>query len=287
MDSASVRAAAVCAALLAVAGPTYGAEPWDLSNSTPVRGENLLLNGDFEQGERTPVGWQTVDGLTSFWVRDKDPERSKVIRFDTDVLQSQAYQWWAKIVEGAGPDDAPVKVPSTDPNKYDTVAAFDGVWFFSDFVPIEPGKEYWLTVDAKGGEMMCWLLGYKEKYEPSFGDDEPAFLGYLRKRTGYDSKQRDFEKIPFKRSWKGQLKIGGADRWLTYSRREKPFNPTKNTPSVRYVRVLVLPFWPPGEYYIDNVCLFEYAPDGKGRAPDEPSRAAGQPGADGSGSALE
>jgi hypothetical protein len=253
----------------------------------PVRGKNLLPNGDFEQGEGTPVGWQTVDGLTSFWVQDRDPDHRKVIRFDTDVLQSQAYAWWAQIVEGAKPEDAPTKVPSTDPNKYDTVAAFDGVWFFSDFLPIEPGKEYWLTIDAKGGEMMCWLLGYKEKYEPSFGDDEPAFLGYLRKQAGYDSKQRNFEKIPFKRTWKGQLKIGGSDRWQTYSRRQKPFCPTKNTPSVRYVRVLVLPFWPPGEYCIDNVRLFEYAPDGQNGNPDAVPEAAGRPEAGRSRSARE
>ena len=87
---------------------------------------------------------------------------------------------------------------------------------------------------------------------------KPAFLGYLRKQEGYDSKQRGFEKIPFKRSWKGQLKIGGSNEWRTYSRREKPFNPTKNTPSVRCVRVLILPYWPPGEYWVDNVRLYEY-----------------------------
>jgi hypothetical protein len=234
------------------------ADPRDPSKPLPISGENLLPNGDFEKGETTPDGWQTVDGFTSFWVTDPDPARGKVIRFDTDVLQSQAYEWWAQIKEGASPEDAPAKIPSKDPNKYDTLAAFDGAWFFSDFIPIEKGKAYWLTVDAKGGEMMCWLLGYKEQYEPYFGDDEPAFLGYLRKQEGYDSEQRGFKKIPFKRSWKGQLKIGGADSWHTYTRREKPFNPTKNTPSVRYVRVLILPFWPPGEYYIDNVRLHEY-----------------------------
>jgi len=252
--------------LLAFAAMTSrAAEPWDASKPMPIQGESLLPNGDFEKGETTPDGWQTIDGLTSFWEQDKDAARGKVIRFDTDVLQSQAYAWWAEIVEGASPKDAPAKVPSQDPNKYDTLAAFDGAWFFSDFIPIEPGKAYWLSIDAKGGEMMCWLLGYKEKCPPSFGGDEPAFLGYLRKQAGYDSQQREFEKIPFKRSWKGQLKIGGSDTWQTYSRRDKPLHPTKNTPSVRYVRVLVLPFWPPGEYFIDNVRLHEYRDPGEGR----------------------
>jgi hypothetical protein len=36
------------------------------------------------------------------------------------------------------------------------------------------------------------------------------------------------------------------------------------TPDVKYVRVLVLPFWPPGEYYLDNVKLVEVPdPDAK------------------------
>ena len=38
---------------------------------------------------------------------------------------------------------------------------------------------------------------------------------------------------------------------------KQPFRPTANTPSVKYVRVLIFPFWPPGEYYVDNVRLYE------------------------------
>src|SRR4051794_19848588 len=49
---------------------------------------NLIPNGDFEAGATTPAGWQTVDGLSSFWVADDDPAHGKVIKFDTDVLQS-------------------------------------------------------------------------------------------------------------------------------------------------------------------------------------------------------
>jgi len=258
MNSQAVQTAALGVALALAPVTAHTADVWDPAKPMPVTGPNLLPNGDFEKGETTPDGWQTIDGLTSFWVADEDPARGKVIKFDTAVLQSQAYEWWAQIVQGASPKDAPAKIPSTDPNQYDTLAAFDGAWFFSEFIPVEPGKQYWLALDAKGGEMMCWLLGYKDKYPTSFGDDEPAFLGYLRKKAGYDSKQRGFKKIPFKRNWKGQVKAGGSNAWRTYSRREKPFSPTKNTPSVRYVRVLILPYWPPGEYYVDHVRLFVY-----------------------------
>ncbi len=63
-----------------------------------------------------------------------------------------------------------------------------------------------------------------------------------------------------KNTWKGQLKIGASKDWQTFSRRAKPFHPTKYTPTVKYVRVLLYPFWPPGEYYVDNVRLVEYDP---------------------------
>src|SRR5271156_4025491 len=71
------------------AGPTDKKEP-----------KNLIPNGDFEKGTDSPDGWQKIDGLTTFWEKDPDGKRGKVIRIDTDVLQSQAYEWWVKISKG-------------------------------------------------------------------------------------------------------------------------------------------------------------------------------------------
>ena len=62
---------------------------------------NLLPNGDFSNGKATPVSWQTIDGLSTYWVNDQDPKHGRVLKFDSDVLQSQAYQWWNKIAKGA------------------------------------------------------------------------------------------------------------------------------------------------------------------------------------------
>jgi hypothetical protein len=219
--------------------------------------EYLLPNGGFEEGESTPAHWQTVDGLTSFWVDDPDPARGKVLRFDTDVLQSQGYEWWSKIAEGASPDDAPNKLPTREP-KYDTLAAYDGVWFYSDPVPVEPGKQYWLTVDARGAEIMVFVLGYPEKPDTAYGKDALAFQGHVLDRAGKRDPVRGHKRLIQRYDWKGQLKAGGSPEWKTYSRRKKPFSPTKHTPQIKYVRVLLLPFWPPGVYYVDNVRLTEY-----------------------------
>ena len=221
--------------------------------------KNLIPNGDFEAGTNTPTGWQSVDGLSSFWVRDDDPTHGKAIRFDTDVLQSQAYDWWVKIANGASPNDAPRKQPTVEP-KYDTLAGLDGVWFWSDFIPIEKGKAYWLTLDVKGPPILAWLVGYPEKGDASFGADAAAFQEVLvSHRSGKaPDTTRKREVFVHKYVWKGQLAAGGSAVWKTYSRRNKPFRPTSVTPTVRYVRVMIYPFWPPGEYAVDNVRLVEY-----------------------------
>jgi hypothetical protein len=224
----------------------------------PPKGENLVSNGDFETGKTTPTGWQTVDGLASFWVKDDDPAHGKVLKFDTDVLQSQAYDWWVKIADGAAPDDAPKKQPTVEP-KYDTIAGLDGAWFWSDPIPVEKGKAYWLTLDVKGPGIMAWLVGYPEKPSTAFGADEGAFVEYQKmKKTGEPSSQKR-GRDPFIHNyvWRGQLATKSAETWTTFSRREKPFRPTANTPNVKYVRVLIYPFWPPGIYYVDNVRLVE------------------------------
>jgi hypothetical protein len=248
-----------CAALLAPAEPVKKAGDKPAKKAEP---RNLVPNGDFEEGKDTPTGWQQVDGLTTFWVKDDDPRRGKVIKFDTDVYQIQAYDWWVKIVKGAKAKDAPKKKPTVG-DKYDTLAGLDGVWFWSDFIPIEKGKAYWLTLDVKGADIMAWLVGYEKKESTAFGADAGAFQEYLKeKKLGKpkDSK-RGFEGFINKYVWRGQLSARFAkplpNGWRRYQRDKLPFRPTKATPKVRYVRVLILPFWPPGIYYVDNVRLTE------------------------------
>ena len=219
---------------------------------------NQLPNGDFATGKITPISWQTTDGLSTFWVKDDDPKHGKVLKFDTDVLQSQAYRWWTKIAENASPQDAPKKLATTSP-KYDTLAGLDGVWFWSDPIPIEKGKAYWLTLDAKGAGMLVWLVGYPEKPDTSFGADAGAIQQYIAKQKGTaPPNKRNRKAFIHKYVWKGQLSVAGSKQWKTFSRRKKPFRPTKYTPKVKYVRVLLYPYWPPGEYYVDNVKLVEY-----------------------------
>jgi len=246
-------------ALTALLGAGLIAAPADAPKPAEKKEpKNLCPNGDFEKGKESPDGWQKVDGLTTFWVNDPDGKRGKVIKFDTDVLQSQGYDWWVKIAEGAKAKHAPKKKPPTPP-KYDTLAGLDGVWFWSDYIPIEKGKAYWLTVDVKGPPIMVWLVGYPEKGSTAFGADAKAFQEYFRdKKAGKPRDNvRGFESILSRYDYRGQLQAGGSNEWRTYSRRARLFRPTKVTPNVRFVRILLLPYWPPTEYYVDNVRLVE------------------------------
>lgn len=231
-------------------------------STRPEHTINLLPNGDFESGTDSPDGWQRIDGLSSFWIDDPAGKRGKIIKFDSDVTQAQAYQWWAKIAEGASPNDAPAKQPTVEP-KYDTLAGLDGVWYYSDPVPVEPGKKYWLSLDVKGPGILVWLVGYPEKPDTSFGADQGAFQqNRAEAKKPVERQQRRRPAFIHKYVWKGQMPAGGADEWKTYTRRAKPFDPTGNTPNVRYVRVLIFPFWPPATYYVDNVRLTEYESEG-------------------------
>ena len=273
--SCGVRRLALClvaiAAFAACHGwrqPAAGAadvhEPGSASagpeNQTAAGSDNLLPNGGFEEGEASPAHWQPIDGLATFWVHDEDPARGKVLRLDTDVLQSQAYAWWKEVLAGARPDEAPRKLPTQEP-KYDTLAGLDGVWYYSDYIPIEPGKLYWLSIDAKGPPLKVWLLGYPEKPDNTFGADQAAWREYLEESSGRAARQqRGHEIFIHKYIWKGRLDTAGSETWQTFSRRAKPFAPTKNTPRVRYVRVLIYAYWPPATYYVDNVTLTEYRP---------------------------
>ena len=244
------------ASLLLLANVIFADEPTTKPGAT-----NLLPNGSFDLGEITPKSWQTIDGLSTFWVDDPDPKRGKVLKFDTDVQQTQAYVWWKKISEGASPLDAPKKLPTVEP-KYDTLAGLDGVWFWSDAIPVERDTEYWLTLDAKGSGMLVWLVGYPEKPDTSFAADAGAVQESIAKQKGMGPPNvRNRQLFVHKYVWKGQLAVPPSSDWKTFSRREKAFAPTKNTPNVKFVRVLLYPFWPPGEYFVDNVRLTVHRDD--------------------------
>ncbi|MHC4547615.1 MAG: hypothetical protein ACYTEZ_02470 [Planctomycetota bacterium] len=195
----------------------------------------LVANGAFEAGARgSPLAWDRVDNLTTFWVDDPFPgpggkRHGRVLKMDTDVLESE---WLKRKREvAANPDAAPWPKTLVEPRRqYATVGATYGVSCYSAPIPVKKGQAYRLTVDfracaADGGQSKIWVRGY--------GRIEVRGKPEWRRR--YDSLHT--------------LRTDDSG-WHTYT---NVFHPTKNTPRVERIRVMLYSYWPRGEYRWDDV----------------------------------
>lgn len=243
----------------------------DITISEPAADAmNLIHNGGFEKPNKDKAGprhWQNVDNLVFHWTTDPSaPERGKVIRIDTDVNQSQAYKWWADhFVRGIPLEKAPVKNQTHSPG-YDTIAGCDGGFYASGFIPVKPGGAYKVYVDAKGPMAKVFIFGYEEELPLSFGDEQPATQQIFRKARGdaeIDARGRPIKyRLRYRfRSW---FAVGGANEWETYTHK-MPRTPNSHelTEDVRYIRIQLYPYWPPSEYWFDNVRVIEVKPTGE------------------------
>ena len=192
-------------------------------------GPHLVRNGDFEKGDRSPAGWERIDNLTTFWKADGDPGRCLVI--DTDVLEQQWKDWRAQLDAGADLERAPAKLATTPPY-YDTIGGTYGVPFRSDFIRIEKGKTYELAFDMKGR----WTGVFFPK----------VFV------KGY-ALQGDQRREKFRMYKACRTQTQGRE-WEHFSR---TFHPTAEAPDVRWIRVQIYAYWPPGIFHFDNVVIRE------------------------------
>jgi hypothetical protein len=244
----------------------------------PDGATNLMVNGGFEEADDkgdSPKHWQDVDNLIYFWTTDPaSPERGKVIKIDTDVQQKQTYEWWtARYLRAAALDKAPTKLPTVEP-KYDTIAGLDGGFYWSDFIPIKPGRAYKVYVDAKGPASKVFVRGYEKELPLSFGDEAPAVQQVFREARGepaYDAKGKQVRYF-LRYRYSTWFTVGGdGSQWKTYTH-EKPKNPTNReiTEDMRYIRIMLYPYWPAATYWYDNIRVYEVDPvENQGRPPAE------------------
>ena len=242
----------------------------------PSDGElNLIRNGGFDlpnQSADGPAHWQAVDNLVWQWAKDpKASTRGKVLRIDTDVLQSQAYAWWVKrYLRDAAASGAPKKQPTVPP-KYDTVAGLDGGFYWSHYIPVKPDGAYKVYVDAKGPSSKVFIRGYEKKLPLSFADESPAVQGHFRKARGDPQNDAKGRPVRYRLRYQYQtwFAVGGSDQWKTYTH-IKPRHPNSReiTENVRWIRITLYPYWPPGQYWYDNVRVVEVEPDKEQAKPD-------------------
>jgi hypothetical protein len=241
----------------------------------PKGAQSIMVNGDLEEADdqgQNPRGWQHVDNLVYSWATDPaSPERGKVIKIDTDVQQKQGYEWWtAHYLHGAELDKAPAKLPTIEP-KYDTIAGLDGGFYWSDYIPIKPGRAYKVYVDAKGPGSKVFIRGYAAQPGLSFADESPAVQQLFREARGepnYDAKGKQVRYFP-RYKYSTWFAVGGnASEWKTYTH-ARPRHPTgrEMTEDVRYIRIMLYPYWPPATYWYDNIRVYEVDPEPEGGRP--------------------
>lgn len=209
-----------------LAAPTARAEEKPRPTLAPaLHPRNLVKNPSLEEKHPDwggPRFWDRPDGLTMFW--EKHPAGSGLaMRFDTDVLLSE-FERRQKEMQQVPIPPPWAKTPSGK-NKYGTVAGFDGVAFYSDPIPVQPGVRYVLSARTLSPrtQIKLFVKGYA------------MFEG--RKRILY----------------KAHKDCAHSKDWVTNVR---TFHPTDRTPLVSEIRVVLYSYWAPGECWVDDVQVY-------------------------------
>jgi len=186
--------------------------------------ENLIENGSFDKGEKTPDNWEVANGLTTFYVTEEG--HGRIVKMDSRVDRMQALAWLKQFKENPEAVPPELVIPK---DQYATIAGNEGVSLDSGLINIKLGQNYKLTVDYRGaGSPIVWIKGFM--YHPVRKDYVDAYQTRL---------------TPDKPDEK---------KWKTYS---IGFNPTAKTPKVEKIKVRLYAYWPPGIYYFDNVKVEE------------------------------
>jgi type II secretion system protein G len=197
---------------------------------------NLLKNGGFEEGDRDPKFWDRLDGLTMFW--EKDELRSgKCLRLYTRIDNNEYEKRQDEMkLDNPPPPKKPREIKGIG---YDTVGGNDGVSYYSDFIDVKPGMIYTLSADVRseGGTPKIFVKGYTEM--PQEIDDNGKAKKIMLKRNTYKFSP-DFE--------------AGTKAWKTTSLK---FCPTHDRDDVKQMRVMIYAYWPPQNYYFDNLKIVE------------------------------
>jgi len=210
-----------------------------------LQGRNLVRNPGFEEGDRHPAHWSRCDGLTQFWEKD-ELRGGRCLRIFTRVCNEEYHR---RLEEMKQEDPPPPKPPRPIRGAgYDTVGGNDGVAFWSDWIDVKPAMRYRLQADVRseGGVPKVFVKGYTEM--PLEVDEGGRSKKVLIPRVTY----------------KIYLDCPGGPRWRTSS---LEFCPTAAREDVRRMRVMLFAYWPPQNYWFDNIGIFELGPD-----PEAPRR---------------
>ncbi len=182
--------------------------------------DTLLPNGGFDEvgNDGAPTAWDRPDGLGVRVVRCEEGGHGNVIQMDTRVSEKAMVEQWKKV--GITQWDIPKPADNA-------VAETYGLSFYSNPIPVEPGCAYTISFDfkgpRKGAGAKVWVRGY--------GVNEAS-----------QERRKLYETIVNCRV--------DDDKWRAFT---QEFSPTKRTPAVTEIRVMLFAYFPPGVYLFDNV----------------------------------
>jgi hypothetical protein len=186
------------------------------------RGQSVLPNGDFEQGDPAhpgkPAHWDLPDGLGVQWtnasVMPGVATHGKAIRMDTTQTEKAMVASYTKagLTQWIFPKPADSAIAETY-----------GLSLYSEAVPVTPGKVYRVTFDylaEKGTAGKLWFRAYAN-----------------------DNGQK-------KRVYEGTIDCGGSGGWKQFT---GLFHPTRYRPDVAEFKIMLFVYFPPGVAWFDNV----------------------------------
>ncbi|MGH7143628.1 MAG: hypothetical protein ACREJ2_05765 [Planctomycetota bacterium] len=211
----------------------------------------VLVNGDFSApnaAKTGPLGWDLPDGLSTFWVEETvDGKPVHLWKIDTKVLETE-FLARRKAVQAALDAKQPIppakpKTPPQPGQQYDCVGGTYGVQIYSEPVKVVKDVEYRLSARVRGPESGKDATGnyfffpriFVKGYAMVDGRERVAYKAYLACR------------------------LTKADTWFSF---ERKLHPTKMTPAVQYLRVMIYCYWPLGTYEVQDVKLEPILPAG-------------------------
>jgi hypothetical protein len=235
--------------------PEYGDEPEPRNFGKP-----LNVNGSFEAAG----GWERPDGVSQLLVKEEG--RGTVLRINTALQRDPWLEYKRKLLLGQASPDNPPKIARD--TSYGSVAGLEGVHFKSEWIKASPGIRYWLTADCKGpGGAKVFVKGFRSyaREEDSISESALAQLKMTPQQfAALDESQRrklieaDAKANPMRylrECYRWYLNCGKSDnKWTHFA---APVPPRGGLPdNVEWIQLQVYSYWPPGDYYWDNVNLF-------------------------------
>jgi len=244
-------------------------------------GKPLNVNGGFEHGHR---GWDAPDRVSTFLIRDR--RRGGVLHVRTDLAREPWLAYRRDLRLGrTDPSGAPSIPRDTG---YGSVAGLEGVHYRSGWIKATPGKRYWLVADCNGLTAgiffpKVFIKGFRNwsaqadwlpetsLVEHGMTAERFAALPPARRKKLIAADARKHPKRYLRECFRWYLacRCKPQRQWLHFA---APFPPRGGLPKqVQWLQIQIYSYWPPGDYYWDNVFLYA-DPSRKAPLPEAPAR---------------